>query len=128
MSTPPSSWASNEQRLWRAMRDGQSLDLAAGALDCGAGSTDGDVAADVLASLLLQPPSPALGVVTRLQLTGAHITGRLSLQHAKIEVPINLINCCFDGPIEMDHAALPAADFTDCHLPAFQADGLRVDS
>jgi hypothetical protein len=110
------------------MRDGHSLDLAAGPPDCGAGSTDGDVAADVLASLLLQPPSPAPGEVPRLQLTGAHITGRLSLPHAKIEVPISLINCCFDERIELDNAALRAADFTGCHLPAFQADGLRVDS
>ncbi|HKR52289.1 MAG TPA: hypothetical protein VJT72_22470 [Pseudonocardiaceae bacterium] len=66
--------------------------------------------------------------MTRLQLTGARVTGRLSLHHAKIEVPISLINCCFDGPVELDNAALRAADFTGCHLPAFQADGLRVDS
>jgi hypothetical protein len=55
MSTPPSSWAPNEQRLWQALRDGHSLNLAAGPPDCGADSADGEVAANVLASLLLQP-------------------------------------------------------------------------
>ena len=101
MSTLPSSWASSEQRLWCAMRDGHRLDLAVSA-PSGAVSTDCHVAADVLASLLLQPPSPRQGVVTRLQLTGAHITGRLLLQHARVEVPLSLINCRFDEPVELD--------------------------
>src|ERR1051326_361663 len=111
MSTPPSSWASSEQRLWRAMRDGHRLDFAVSPSG-GAVSTDCDVAADVLASLLLQPPSPRQGVVTRLQLIGARITGRLLLQHARVEVPLSLINCRFDEPVELDNAVLRAGDFT----------------
>lgn len=109
------------------MRDGHPLDLAVRP-PSGAVSTDCEVAADVLTCLLLQPPSPKKGVVTRLQLAGARITGRLLLQHARVEVPLSLINCRFDEPIELDNAALCAGDFTGCHVPVFQADGLRVES
>jgi len=109
------------------MRDGHPLDLAVSS-PSEAGSADCDIAADVLASLLLQPPAPRQGVATRLQLTGAHITGRLLLQHARVEVPLSLINCRFDEPVELDNAALRAADFAGCHVPVFQADGLRVES
>src|SRR5687768_12712301 len=119
MSTPPSGWGSSEQRLWRAVRDGHSLDLGAGPPGCGPGSADGEVSAGVVARLLLQPPPPAPGVVTGLQLTGARVTGRLSLRHARIEIPLSLIDCCFDEPIELDNAALRAVDLTGSHLPAF---------
>jgi hypothetical protein len=50
------------------------------------------------------------------------------LQHSRGEVAVSLINCRFDESVELDNAALRAADFTGCHVPVFQADGLLVGS
>ncbi|WP_210593969.1 hypothetical protein [Streptomyces sp. GESEQ-35] len=63
----------------------------------------------------------------RLQLIGAHITGRLQLQYATIEIPFSLVDCRFDAPVELDDASLRAADLTGCHIPRLSADRLRVD-
>jgi hypothetical protein len=107
MNTPPSNWAPVEQHLWQAMREGKPLDLG-GRLDGEAApqvrSKNREVDADVLASLLLQPPPPTPGVVSRLQLVGAHITGRLRLRHAAVSIPVALVGCRFDEPVELDNA------------------------
>ncbi|MFJ6688283.1 hypothetical protein [Streptomyces sp. NPDC091294] len=86
-----------------------------------------EVPAEVIASLLLQPPAPEPGAVPRLQMVGAHITGRLQLQYAAVEIPLSLVNCRFDEPVELADASLRAADFTGCHMPRLSADRLRVD-
>jgi hypothetical protein len=131
MSTSRSTSDQNEQRLWQAMSEGQVLDLVAGRAGPGGESpapVDQVVAAQVLAELLVQPPPPGRGVVSRMRLNGARITGPLLLQYAKIDVPVELTNCRFDEPPELGNAVLSAADFTGCRMPEFRADGLRIES
>src|SRR2546421_5634492 len=115
MSTPPAGRSENEQRLWHAVRDGDSLDhsvaASASRTQWPRSSNGRSVDAQVLASLLLQPPSLAPGAVTRLQIAGAHVTGRLRLRHARVEVPLDLVNCTFEEPIELDDAVLRTASF-----------------
>jgi len=65
-------------------------------------------------------------VVSRLQLIGAHVTGRLALRYATVAIPVALVDCEFDEPLELDHATLGAVDLSGCRLPALHADGLQV--
>lgn len=130
VTTPPVHWSPSSQRLWQAVRDCRPLDLAA-ASDVGTADssrpTSRQVPAEVIATLLLEPPAPEEGAVSRLRLTGAHITGRLQLPSAVVEIPFSLIDCRFDEPVELADASLRAADFTGCHIPRVSADRLRVD-
>ncbi|MEU9954592.1 hypothetical protein [Streptomyces sp. NPDC050982] len=130
MTTPPTHWNPISQRLWQAVRNGDLLDLTATPPQ-GTGQNPSDtvqeVPAEIIAALLLQPPAPEPGAVSRLQLIGAHITGRLQLHYAAVEIPFSLVNCRFDEPAELAEASLRAADFTGCHMPRLSADRLRVD-
>jgi hypothetical protein len=74
------------------------------------------VTADIVARLLLQPPPPAPGVVSRLRLIGARITRRLVLRYATIAIPIALVDCEFDEPVELDYATLCATHEPFCSL------------
>jgi hypothetical protein len=89
--------------------------------------SEAEVSAGVLAALLLLPPTPAAGVVPRLRLTGARITGRLRLPHAEVRTPIALVDCRFDEPVDLGDAVLRAVDFSGCQMPELHADGLRTD-
>ncbi|MEU0434485.1 hypothetical protein ABZ153_23110 [Streptomyces sp. NPDC006290] len=130
MTTPPVHWDPISQRLWQAVRNGGPLDLTAASPD---GTTQDpssmsqEVPAEVIATLLLQPPAPEPGAVSRLQLIGAHITGRLQLHYAAVEIPFSLLECRFDEPVELADASLRAVDFTGCRIPRLSADRLRVD-
>ncbi|MEV7731585.1 hypothetical protein AB0O75_05615 [Streptomyces sp. NPDC088921] len=130
MTTPPTHWNPISQRLWQAVRNGDLLDLTA-APPQGTGQNQSltvqEVPAEIIAALLLQPPAPEPGAVSRLQLIGAHITGRLQLHYAAVEIPLSLVNCRFDEPVELAEASLRAANFTGCHMPRLSADRLRVD-
>ncbi|MEU2777175.1 hypothetical protein ABZ646_30810 [Streptomyces sp. NPDC007162] len=86
-----------------------------------------EVPAEVIAVLLLQPPAPEPGAVSRLQLIGAHITGRLELRHAAVEIPFSFRESRFDEPVDLADASLRSADFTGCHMPRLRADRLRAD-
>ncbi|WP_346089123.1 hypothetical protein [Streptomyces erythrogriseus] len=130
MTTPPAHWNPTSQRLWQAVRNGSVLDLTAASPESTAqdpSSMPQEVPAEVIAVLLLQPPTPEPGVVPHLQLIGAHITGRLQLRYAAVEIPVSLLDCRFDEPVELADASLRAADFTGSQLPWLSADRLRVD-
>ncbi|MER7393949.1 hypothetical protein ABT381_00290 [Streptomyces sp. NPDC000151] len=129
-TTPPVHWNPASQRLWQAVRDGEVLDFAGARPEGTAqdpGSVRPEVPAEVIATLLLQPPAAEDSAIPRLQLVGAHITGCLHLQYATVEIPFSLVDCHFDAPVELADASLRAADFRGCHIPHLSADRLRVD-
>ena len=64
-----------ERQLKRAYRAGTELDLT--------GAARTEIRAEFLAGLLLSGPGPAGGRIARVDLTGAHITGRLDLTGAR---------------------------------------------
>jgi hypothetical protein len=43
-------------------------------------------------------------------------------------IPVELIDCRFDEPVELDHATVRAADFASCRMPALHADGLQTEA
>ncbi|MGA5200696.1 hypothetical protein [Streptomyces variegatus] len=108
MTTPPAHWNPISQRLWQAVRNGDLLDLTTASPD-GTGqdpsSITQEVPAEVIAALLLQPPPPEPGAVPRLQLIGAHITGRLQLHYAAVLAPFSPLDCRFDEPVELADAS-----------------------
>jgi hypothetical protein len=124
---PPSGWSHNAQRLWQAMSDGEVLDLTPDGRP-GNAAADCSVSAEVLAHLMVLPPETSSGLVPRLRLRGAHIAGKLVLRYGKIEIPVELIDCRFDEPVDLANATVRAADFTSCHMPLLHADGLKVDA
>ncbi|MER0479438.1 hypothetical protein ABR737_13970 [Streptomyces sp. Edi2] len=83
--------------------------------------------AEAIACLLLQPPPPEPGVVPRLHLVGATITGNLQLPYATIEIPVAFVDCHFEKAVELSDASLRAVDFTGSSLPGLNADRLKVE-
>ncbi len=58
---------------------------------------------------------------------GARITGTLDLTHVPAAVGIELRGCFFERPVLLTSARLPWLTLTASHLPALDADGLRVE-
>lgn len=112
------------------MRTGVALDLAAsaqGSTGRGSRSASREIAAEAIACLLLQPPSPEPGVVSQLHLIGAAITGKLRLPYATVEIPVALIDCRFEATVELRDASLRAVDLSGSSLPGLNGDRLRID-
>ncbi|WP_405399561.1 hypothetical protein [Streptomyces microflavus] len=130
MSTPPAQWSANAQQLWHAMRTGAALDLAAsapGSTNRASRSSSREIAAETIARLLLQPPSPEPGVVSQLHLIGATITGKLHLPYATVEIPVALVDCRFEAAVELNDASLRAVDLSGSSLPGLNGDRLRIE-
>jgi len=129
MSTPaPSGWSPVEVRLWEAVRDGVPLDLTTGNSDrADAFGSDIEIAADVLARVMLKPPDVIPGTVAAVHLVGARVVGPLSLGHAVVDVPVILTRCQFDESVQLDGARVRVMDLSGSRFPAFGGDGLQVD-
>src|SRR5689334_13527213 len=119
MPTPaPSGWSSAEVRLWKAVRDGVTLDLTTdGAGQTGQPNGGTEITADVLKRVMLQPPDVSPGVVPAVHLIGARVTGQLSLCHASIDLPVTIAQSQFDGPVRLDGARVRALDFSGSRIP-----------
>jgi hypothetical protein len=109
-----------ERRLRRAYRNGTALDLT--------GEARNVVRAEFLAGLLLDGPAAAGGRIARVDLTGAHISGRLDLTGARIGTPLRLRRCVFAEPVLLDHADLVSLELDGSVLPGVEAQGVRVAS
>ncbi|MFE5585721.1 hypothetical protein [Kitasatospora sp. NPDC056531] len=77
--------------------------------------------------LLLQPPPAEPGRLARLDLQGAHISGRLDLTGARIAAPVKLLGCGFAERVLLDYAEVTWWNLNGTHLPGLDAEGLRVD-
>ncbi|MFC4115225.1 hypothetical protein [Nonomuraea zeae] len=75
--------------------------------------------------LAATPPGPAGRYGVRV--TGAEITGGLSLSHVGVAVPLQFRNCAFDTPLDLTGAALPFLDVSGSTFPGLRGEGLRVD-
>lgn len=107
-----------ERQLRRAYRAGTELDLS--------GAARTVIRAEFLAGLLLDGPGPTGGRIARIDLAGAHITGRLDLTGARLAAPLRLRRCVFDDTLLLDHAELVSLDLTGSHLPGLEGRAVRV--
>ena len=124
--SPPPDWSSTEQALWNAVHEGRSLDLAPRSGQLAADDDLREVSASALASLILNPPAASAGIVTHVHLVRAHVTGELRLANADVKVPVSLINCRFDQPVNLGDAVMRSLDLSGSQLPALGADGARI--
>ncbi|MEK9521774.1 hypothetical protein MIU24_20645 [Streptomyces venezuelae] len=112
------------------MRAGTTVDLTATEPANAASAPSArnrEISAETISSLLLQPPPPEPGVVPHLRLIGATITGELRLAHAKVDVPVTLVDCHFTEAPALHDASLRAIDLTGCRMPGLNADRLKVE-
>ncbi|HXA62261.1 MAG TPA: hypothetical protein VNW94_24180 [Streptosporangiaceae bacterium] len=122
-----------ERSLWDAFPRGEVVDLTKGspASDDPAQSdrwgADRVIRAEVLVALLVgaQPRQP--GQVAAVRLTGARITGALTLGHAEVTVPLALTGCSFDETPHLYWARLHSVHLMRCRLPGLVASGARID-
>ena len=117
-----------EKRLWSAFRAGQALDLRRDgkAGPAGRAAARGTVIrAETIATILATPPGP--GTHARLTLRGARVTGSLDLSYTRIEHPITLRECVFDGPIVLAEARIGALTLDASTFPGLHAPNLEVD-
>lgn len=107
-----------ERQVRRAYRAGTPLDLT--------GAARPVIRAEFLAGLLLDGPGPSGGRIARVDLAGAHITGRLDLTGARLEAPLRLRRCVFDEKVLLDHAELVSLDLDGSELPGLETEAVRI--
>ncbi|PWS53002.1 membrane-associated oxidoreductase, partial [Streptomyces sp. FT05W] len=121
---------SSEHQLREAFPRGEPIDLRQAQNEDpeqpGAWGPERTVRADVLRALLLSSPSES-GKVPALHLTGARITGLLSLKHAEIVHPIHLSACHFEQTPDFYGARTRQLDLSGSYLPALTATAIHVD-
>ncbi len=96
--------------LAAALRAGRELDLHGRAFP-----------AAELAGVLIAPPGTG-----RLRLRGAVLTGELQLMGARVERPVELLQCTFTHVPDLRMAEFLGLRLTGCRLPGLEAGNLRV--
>ncbi|WP_198520521.1 oxidoreductase [Kitasatospora sp. CB02891] len=156
MDQAPDDWTDTERGLWEAFRRGEVYDLRAGRVDgpadlvlpapagaavrpdreshgpddpftaeeWGPGRT---VRAEVVARLLLHGPEPVPGRVASLKLTGARITGDLTLAGGRIDCYVEFQLCRFDRKLLISEAAAGTLRLVSCALPRLEASRLATE-
>jgi hypothetical protein len=107
-----------ERRLRSAYRNGSLLDLT--------GAARTVIRAEFLSGLLLDGPGAAGGRTARVDLAGAHITGRLDLTGARLAAPLRLRHCVFDEQVLFDHADLVSLNLDGSVLPGIRLASARI--
>ncbi|MFI1726679.1 hypothetical protein [Streptomyces sp. NPDC020489] len=82
-----------------------------------------DIEASRLAAFVL---SEAARERRRIRIEGAHCTGTLDLRQANLGIPLELVNCVFEGEILLDGAVLESVDLTGSTAAGLRADRMRV--
>lgn len=118
-----------EEQLWHAFPKGEPVDFrapddedAATGADWGPERT---VRASVLRALLLSTPPD--GEIPTLRLSGARITGRLSLMYAVVEHPLHLRYCHLDESPDLYGSRLRLLNLRGSVLPAINLASARID-
>ncbi|AXK34932.1 oxidoreductase [Streptomyces armeniacus] len=125
--TPP------ERALWNAFPVGEHIDLRTGrpeddALDAGPRRGPArTVRAAVLAALLLGGNEERRGAVPALRLSGARITGHLTLDGAEIRHLLRLEDCWFEEAVSLEGASTLALVLTRCRIPGLLAPAARIE-
>jgi hypothetical protein len=120
-----------ERLLCKEFPAGGQVDLRTGGPerdDVGGGASWGPertIRAEVIAGLLLNRERPA-GGVARLRLAGARISGRLDLDNATIDDPVEFDECWFDEGVGLTEATTRGIRFRRCRLPHLEASGVEV--
>lgn len=129
---PPDGWSETEQRLWRAFRRGERVDLRTGdpaADDPSHASRWPEartVRATVVERLLLNGPGPEPGHSCKLDLLGARTSGEVDLSAARVECPVKLMHCSFGDRLLLDYAEVGWLNLDGSHLRGIDAEGLRI--
>ncbi len=117
-----------------AGRRGVQLDLSTGdpTVDDPAHGADWPatrtVRADVVAQLVTGELTPDSRRLRTLRLKGAHLKGELDLEAAELVYHLELENCSFEKPINLNEAQAAAIRLPGCHLTGITADGLHTRS
>jgi hypothetical protein len=85
-----------------------------------------DVSAEFLADMLTGDRTIDSGRLRVVKLRGARITGLLDLEGRKLLCPLQLRDCHFEEPINLNDAEACSIQLRGCHVPAFNADSLRT--
>ncbi|WP_416961001.1 hypothetical protein [Streptomyces sp. Agncl-13] len=64
---------------------------------------------------------------SELRYEGLHITGALDLGRCRLDVPLALIDCVFDDPVDLTRLVALDVDLSDSTMPALHADRLTLD-
>lgn len=124
--------SASERRLWAAFGSGQRLDLRVGdAAKDDPATADSwgpgrQVRAAVVAALALGASPPTPGRVPALRLVGARVVGTLDLADGLVNYSIELSECHFDGPVNLDCATTRSVVLSGSHLPSLSAYGATV--
>ncbi|THA26900.1 oxidoreductase [Streptomyces sp. RKND-216] len=131
---PPGDLTAAEVWVWQAFRNGSSLDLRSGEPELD--DPDGEhewgpertVRARVLARLLLDDEATSLpGRVASLHLTGAYVTGSLTLSGGEIDKFMELRHCRFEEEVRLTEAHLRTARLLGCRIPRLEAARVKVE-
>ncbi|ASO23157.1 cytoskeletal protein CcmA (bactofilin family) [Actinoalloteichus hoggarensis] len=66
--------------------------------------------------------------IPALRLIGARVTGELNLEAAEVRHLIDLRDCRFDGPVELQMSRITGLRMTGCRMPALSGRNMCVDS
>ncbi|APU18013.1 MULTISPECIES: hypothetical protein [Actinoalloteichus] len=66
--------------------------------------------------------------IPALRLIGARVTGRLNLEAAEVKHLVDLRDCHFDEPVELQMSKITGLRMTGCRVPALSGRNLCVDS
>jgi hypothetical protein len=132
---PPAEWTAAERGLWEAFRRGELYDLRCGDPErddpFGAGAEAGwgeerTVRAEVLAHLLLAGPPPVPGRVASLKLTGARVTGHLTLAGGSVTTYVEITGCRFDAWVLLAECRCASLRVVRCAIPRLEARRLQT--
>lgn len=116
-----------EEKLLAATLEGEPCDLGDGVPPVtGAPDAGRHVRADVLRYLITGGCAEHSVEALGLELTGAHITGRLDLSFARSHGATRMIKCRFDEPLLAFQATLASLNITGSVLPGLDAQGAEI--
>jgi len=128
----PNALTKSEKRIWQAAATGTLVDLRVGdptidapekAAEWGLERT---IRAGVIADLLVGDGQAASVPVRGVRLQGARITGELNFEATTLRCPLALLDCSFDGAINLDEATALSVHLSGSHVPAVHARQLRA--
>ncbi|KRV50158.1 oxidoreductase [Wenjunlia vitaminophila] len=127
MTEPPSDFTATEGRLWQAFRHGDVCDLRTGVPELDNPNTsrvwgpERTVRASAVARLLLDGPQPVPGTVCALKLSGARISGSLSLAGGTVSPYVELHDCQFEEQLLMPECSFTTLRMVRCAIPRIEA-------
>lgn len=92
------------------------------------GRPDRVVRAEVIRFLLLGGAAVEAGNLAELRLTGAHIAGALTVEHADVTVPISLHECRFDERMSVFGSHLRRLSLHGSAMPGLMASMVTIDA